>query len=39
MLNQGMTRTWLATDRVRYVGEPYAVVLAETLPRPSTPPR
>ena len=30
MLNQGMTRTWLATDRVRYVGEPYAVVLAET---------
>ena len=32
MLNQGMTRTWLATDRVRYVGEPYAVVLAETLP-------
>ena len=31
MLNQGMTRTWLATDRVRYVGEPYAVVLAATL--------
>ena len=31
MLNQGMTRTWLATDRVRYVGEPYAVVLAETV--------
>ena len=31
LLNQGMTRTWLATDRVRYVGEPYAVVLAETL--------
>ena len=31
MPNQGMTRTWLATDRVRYVGEPYAVVLAETV--------
>ncbi|MEO0493817.1 MAG: xanthine dehydrogenase family protein molybdopterin-binding subunit [Actinomycetota bacterium] len=31
MLNATMTRTALATDRVRYVGEPYAVVLAETL--------
>ena len=30
MLNQGMTRTWLATARVRAVGEPYAVGLAET---------
>ncbi|MGF1598342.1 MAG: xanthine dehydrogenase family protein molybdopterin-binding subunit [Acidimicrobiales bacterium] len=28
MLNQDMRRTWLATDRVRYVGEPVAVVLA-----------
>lgn len=28
MLNQDMTRTWLAGDRVRYVGEPIAVVLA-----------
>jgi len=30
MLNQQMTRTWLAADRVRYVGEPYAVVVTET---------
>ena len=30
MLNQTMTRTWLATDRVRYVGEPIAVVLSTT---------
>ncbi len=29
-LDQAMVRTWLATDRVRYVGEPVAVVLAET---------
>ena len=28
MLNQAMTRTWLASDRVRYVGEPVAVVLS-----------
>ena len=28
MLDQTMTRTWLATDRVRYVGEPVAVVLS-----------
>ncbi len=28
MFNQAMTRTWLATDRVRYVGEPVAVVLS-----------
>ncbi|MDJ0769192.1 MAG: xanthine dehydrogenase family protein molybdopterin-binding subunit [Ilumatobacter sp.] len=30
MFNQDMTRTRLATDRVRYVGEPVAVVVAET---------
>lgn len=30
LLNQDMTRTWLATDRVRYVGEPIAVVLSTT---------
>jgi len=30
MLNQAMTRSWLATERVRYVGEPLAIVLAET---------
>ncbi len=30
MLNQDMGRTWLASDRVRYVGEPVAVVLADT---------
>ena len=30
-LNQTMTRSWLAIDRVRFVGEPYAVVLAETV--------
>ncbi|MEZ5378974.1 MAG: xanthine dehydrogenase family protein molybdopterin-binding subunit [Acidimicrobiales bacterium] len=28
MLNQGMLRTWLASDRVRYVGEPVAVVVS-----------
>ncbi len=27
VFNQAMTRTWLATDRVRYVGEPVAVVV------------
>ncbi|MEM7339827.1 MAG: xanthine dehydrogenase family protein molybdopterin-binding subunit [Actinomycetota bacterium] len=31
MLNQDMLRTWLATGRVRYVGEPIAVVIAESL--------
>ncbi|MEM7275518.1 MAG: xanthine dehydrogenase family protein molybdopterin-binding subunit, partial [Actinomycetota bacterium] len=30
MLNQQMTRTWLATDRVRYVGEPVVAVVTET---------
>jgi len=30
MLNQDMLRTWLATDRVRFVGEPVAVILSET---------
>ena len=30
MLNAEMTRTWLASDRVRYVGEPVALVLSET---------
>ena len=30
MLNQDMHRTWLATDRVRFVGEPVAIVLSET---------
>ncbi len=30
MFNQAMCRTWLANDRVRYVGEPVAVVVAET---------
>jgi len=30
MLNQTMTRTWLASDRMRYVGEPVAVVLSTT---------
>jgi len=29
-LDQSMVRTWLATERVRYVGEPVAVVLAGT---------
>ena len=29
-LNQDMKRTWLAGDRLRYVGEPYAVVVAAT---------
>jgi carbon-monoxide dehydrogenase large subunit len=28
MLNQVMTRTWLASDRMRYVGEPLAVILS-----------
>ncbi len=31
MLNQQMTRSWLARGRVRYVGEPYAVVVGESL--------
>ncbi len=31
MLNQQMLRTRLATDRVRYVGEPVAVVVATSL--------
>ena len=30
MLNQAMTRTWLATDVVRYVGEPIVAVVSET---------
>jgi aerobic carbon-monoxide dehydrogenase large subunit len=30
LLNQAMTRSWLATDRVRYVGEQVAAVVAET---------
>ena len=30
MLNQQMLRSPLATDRVRYVGEPFAVVVAES---------
>ena len=30
MFNQAMTRTDLATDRIRYVGEPIAVVISET---------
>jgi len=30
ILNQAMTRTWLAADRVRYVGEPVAVVVTTT---------
>ncbi|MEM7094610.1 MAG: xanthine dehydrogenase family protein molybdopterin-binding subunit [Actinomycetota bacterium] len=30
MLNGEMKRTWLAGDRVRYVGEPVAIVLSET---------
>ncbi|MCP4959830.1 MAG: xanthine dehydrogenase family protein molybdopterin-binding subunit, partial [Actinomycetia bacterium] len=30
MLNQTMLRTWLATDRVRFVGEPIAVIVSET---------
>ncbi len=30
IFNQAMTRTWLATDRVRYVGEPVAVVVTTT---------
>ena len=29
MLNQQMLRQWLATDRVRFVGEPVAVIVAE----------
>lgn len=31
MFNAAMTRTWLASDRVRYVGEPIAIILSETL--------
>ena len=30
MLNQDMARAWLATDRVRYVGEPVVAVVTET---------
>ena len=30
IMNQAMTRTWLAVDRVRYVGEPVAVVVTMT---------
>ena len=30
MLNQEMLRTWLASDRVRYVGEPVALIISET---------
>ena len=30
MLNQAMTRTWLASDRVRFVGDPVAVVVSAT---------
>ena len=30
MLNQDMLGTWLATDKVRFVGEPIAVVLSES---------
>ncbi|MGI9595997.1 MAG: xanthine dehydrogenase family protein molybdopterin-binding subunit, partial [Acidimicrobiales bacterium] len=30
MLNQDMTRTWLATDRVRFVGEPIVAIVTET---------
>ncbi len=30
MLNQDMKRSWLASDRARYVGEPLAVVVSET---------
>ncbi|HSS09814.1 MAG TPA: xanthine dehydrogenase family protein molybdopterin-binding subunit, partial [Acidimicrobiales bacterium] len=29
MLNMAMTRPWLATDVVRYVGEPVAAILSE----------
>jgi carbon-monoxide dehydrogenase large subunit len=31
MLNQDMRRTWLASDRVRYVGDPFAVVVGTSL--------
>ncbi len=31
MLNADMTRTWLASGTVRYVGEPIAVIVAESL--------
>jgi carbon-monoxide dehydrogenase large subunit len=30
LLNQEMLRTWLASDRVRYVGDPVVAVLSET---------
>lgn len=30
MLNAAMTRRWLAQDRVRYVGEPIAVIISDT---------
>ncbi len=35
----GFSRPHLATERVRYVGEPIAVVAAEDAARRSTPPR
>ncbi len=31
MLNQEMLRSWLATDTTRFVGEPIAVVISESL--------
>ncbi|NNE96139.1 MAG: xanthine dehydrogenase family protein molybdopterin-binding subunit, partial [Acidimicrobiales bacterium] len=30
LLNQEMTRTWLATDRVRFVGEPVVAIVSDT---------
>src|SRR5438067_343980 len=30
MMNEAMTRPWLATGKVRYVGEPVAMVVSET---------
>jgi carbon-monoxide dehydrogenase large subunit len=30
MLNMAMTRPWLSTDRVRFVGEPVAAIVTET---------
>ncbi len=33
MLNADMKRSWLALDRVRYVGEPIAIVITETTPQ------
>ncbi|MGI9611906.1 MAG: xanthine dehydrogenase family protein molybdopterin-binding subunit [Acidimicrobiales bacterium] len=31
MLNQDMRRTWLASDRVRFVGDPFAVIVATSF--------